>query len=262
MIIKIQEIQSQIFRKAKNLEKIIFHNNKLKKLPENLFHKAESIKLITFNDNQIEELEQNLFHGLVNLKSIYFIGNQIKEIDSNTFIDLNNLQYIDFGNNQIDKRFYVAAGSYKDKMNLLAPFVFNNNQAPWEINKDNTDDLIKFVFEAISNDDTSKSLALFFRAFLTAGITDNNSAQLNAFKYSGRGENFYIYQGFDRTISFSFRVAAGSRDEIRPLYNKVNALMSQVYPDYSPQQGIMRAPVVRITIGDYLYRVPGFSNVP
>jgi len=34
--------------------------------------------------------------------------------------------------------------------------------------------------------------------------------------------------------------------------------MGQVYPDYSPKQGIMRAPVIRVTIGDYLYRVPGF----
>jgi hypothetical protein len=159
---------------------------------------------------------------------------------------------------QTDKRFYVSAGSYKDKMNLLYPFVFKNDTAPWELDKTGTDDLIKFVFEAISNDDPSYSMALFFRAFLTAGITDNNTAQLNAFKYQGRGENFYTYQGFDRTIGFSFRVAAGSKDELRPLYNKVNSLISQVYPDYSPKQGIMRAPVVRITIGDYLYRVPGF----
>ena len=155
----------------------------------------------------------------------------------------------------IDYKFYV---NKKDRMNLLFPFVFENKNAPWELNKEGTDDLIKFVFEAISNDDPSFSMALFFRAFLTAGITDSNSAQLNAFKYQGRGENFYTYQGFDRTIGFSFRVAAGSRDELRPLYNKVNSLISQVYPDYSPKQGIMRAPVVRITIGDYLYRVPGF----
>lgn len=166
--------------------------------------------------------------------------------------------YTPWGNNEVDKRFYVSAGSYKDKMNLLAPFVFNNNQAPWEINKDSTDDLIKFVFEAISNDDPSQSMALFFRAFLTAGLTDNNAASLSPFKYAGRGENFYTYQGFDRTISFSFRVAAGSREELKPLYNKVNALISQVYPDYSTNQGIMRAPVVRLTLGDYLYRVPGF----
>ena len=155
----------------------------------------------------------------------------------------------------VDYRFYV---NKKDKLNLTYPFLFRNDQAPWEINKTDTDDLIKFVFEAISNDDPTYSMALFFRAFLTAGITDSNSAQLNSFKYQGRGENFYTYQGFDRTIGFSFRVAAGSRDELRPLYNKVNSLISQVYPDYSPKQGIMRAPIIRMTIGDYLYRVPGF----
>jgi len=167
--------------------------------------------------------------------------------------------YAAWGNNTQDKRFYkVQAGKYKDKMNLLYPFVFKNDSAPWELDKTGTDDLIKFVFEAISNDDPSYSMALFFRAFLTAGITDNNTAQLNAFKYQGRGENFYTYQGFDRSIGFSFRVAAGSRDELRPLYNKVNSLISQVYPDYSPKQGIMRAPLVKVTIGDYLYRVPGF----
>ena len=157
----------------------------------------------------------------------------------------------------VDYRFFV---NKKDRMNLLFPFLFRNDQAPWEVTdtKEDTQDLIKFVFEAISNDSPTYSTAIFFRAFLTAGINDTNSAQLNAFKYIGRGENFYTYQGFDRTIGFSFRVAAQSREELRPLYNKLNMLMSQVYPDYSPKQGIMRAPVIRVTIGDYLYRVPGF----
>jgi hypothetical protein len=34
--------------------------------------------------------------------------------------------------------------------------------------------------------------------------------------------------------------------------------MSQVYPDYSPTYGLMRGNVVRVTIGDYIYRMPGF----
>ncbi len=155
----------------------------------------------------------------------------------------------------IDYKFFV---NKKDKLNQLYPFLFDNNIAPWEINKDESQDLIKFAFEAVSNDDPTKSTAIFFRAFLTAGLTDNNSAQLNSFKYMGRGENFYTYQGFDRTISFSFRVAAGSKEELRPMYNRVNSLLSQVYPDYKPSTNIMRAPLVKVTIGDYLYRVPGF----
>ena len=65
-------------------------------------------------------------------------------------------------------------------------------------------DIIKFAFEAISNDNPSKTTALVFRAFLS-GISDNHTADYNTFRYLGRGENFRTYQGFDRTVSFSFK---------------------------------------------------------
>ena len=159
----------------------------------------------------------------------------------------------------IDYKFYVA-NSKKDRLNTMMPFLFKNDSNPWDVpnqGDQSSKDLIKFVFEAISNDNTSYSTAIFFRAFLTAGITDNNSAALNAFKYVGRGENFYTYQGFDRTIAFSFRVAAHSKEELKPMYNRLNALVSQVYPDYSPNTQIMRAPLMRMTVGDYLHRMPG-----
>jgi len=45
---------------------------------------------------------------------------------------------------------------------------------------------------------------------------------------------------------------------MRPLYKKLNHLISQVYPDYSPDTNFMRGNVVNLTIGDYFYRVPGF----
>jgi hypothetical protein len=190
----------------------------------------------------------NITDGVATTK-IQDFRNQLPELDGT---------YKVWGNQTVDERFYVAAGSYKDKMNLLYPFAFKNNSAPWEVEGYETDDLIKFVFEAVSNDDPNYSTAIFFRAFLTAGITDNNSAQLNSFKYIGRGENFYTYQGFERSIALSFRVAAGSKEELIPMYNRLNSLMSQVYPDYSPVTSIMRAPLIRMTVGDYLYRVPGF----
>lgn len=41
------------------------------------------------------------------------------------------------------------------------------------------------------------------------------------------------------------------------MYEKLNYLTSQVYPDYSPTTSIMRAPIIKLTIGDYLYRTPG-----
>jgi hypothetical protein len=159
--------------------------------------------------------------------------------------------------NSLEYRFYEK-NSKIDKLNKSLPKTFDNSQAPWEGQSTNNDDIIKFVFEAISNDNTNQSTAIFFRAFLTSGITDNHSAELNSFKYMGRGETFHTYQGFNRSISFSFRVAAMSMDELMPMHVRVNELMGQVYPDYSQKQSIMRAPVVRVTIGDYLHRVPGF----
>jgi hypothetical protein len=53
-------------------------------------------------------------------------------------------------------------------------------------------------------------------------------------------------------------MAAGSKEELKPMFNRLNTLISQVYPDYSPTTNIMRAPLVRVTVGDYINRVPGF----
>ena len=141
-----------------------------------------------------------------------------------------------------------------DRLNTLMPFNVNEGDSPFE--NPNAKDIIKFGFEAISNDNPSKTTALVFRAFLSS-ISDNHSADYNSFRYLGRGENFRTYQGFDRTVSFSFKIFAQSRPELRPMYEKLNYLTSQVYPDYSPNTSAMRAPIIKLTIGDYLYRTPG-----
>ena len=99
---------------------------------------------------------------------------------------------------------------------------------------------------------------MIFRAFLEGQISDSNQAEYNTFKYLGRGETFRTYQGFDRTIGFTFKVFVQSRFEMTPVYTKLNQLISQVYPDYSPEYNLMRGNVVRLTIGDYIYRMPGF----
>ena len=141
-----------------------------------------------------------------------------------------------------------------DRLNTLAPFTVNEGDSPFD--NQYAKDIIKFAFEAISNDNPTKTTALVFRAFLS-GISDNHSGEYNSFRYLGRGENFRTYQGFDRTVSFSFKIFAQSRPELRPMYEKLNYLTSQVYPDYSPNTSAMRAPIIKLTIGDYLYRTPG-----
>jgi len=119
-------------------------------------------------------------------------------------------------------------------------------------------DIIKFGFEAINYDDPTTSTFVQFRAFLNS-FSDNHAAAYNEVKYVGRGETFYAYDGFTRKISFGFLVAAQSRQELLPLYDKLNIFVSQIYPDYGVNS-FMRTPVIRMTIGDYIYRQPGFLN--
>jgi hypothetical protein len=116
-------------------------------------------------------------------------------------------------------------------------------------------DLIKFCFETINNQNPEISKATFFRAFLT-GYQDSHSADWSSKRYSGRGENFYTYQGHDRTVSFNFKVAAQSRSEMRFLYRKLNYLLSTLYPDYN-DNGFMRGNITKLTLGDLFVRTPG-----
>ena len=148
-----------------------------------------------------------------------------------------------------------------DKLNELGIFYYNAvNETPWEAGGSDTKDLIKFAFECMSNDVSTNATALVFRAFFDGAIQDNNTAEYNSFKYLGRGETFRTYEGYDRSISFTFKLLVQTRSEMKPLYRKLNHLISQVYPDYSPISNFMRGNVVRLTIGDYLYRVPGFLD--
>lgn len=156
----------------------------------------------------------------------------------------------------------VSSDIGTDKVNQASPFYFNPNTIdPWTAGENaglQVNDLIKFAFECIDNDNPEFSVALIFRAFLEGAITDTNQGDYSTFKYLGRGETFRTYQGFDRNISFTFKVFVQSRQEMLPLYQKLNQLVSQVYPDYSPNYNLMRGNVVRLTIGDYIHRTPGF----
>lgn len=146
-----------------------------------------------------------------------------------------------------------------DALNQQPLFYYNSaNGTPWSNGGTDTKDIIKFAFECVDNDAPNNSIALIFRAFLDGAIQDTNSAQYNSFKYLGRGETFRTYQGFDRNVTFTFKILVQTRMEMKPLYRKLNHLISQVYPDYSPVSNFMRGSVVKLTIGDYFYRVPGF----
>ena len=115
-------------------------------------------------------------------------------------------------------------------------------------------DIIPFEFNTIT---PNKQQFLFFRAFLD-DFSDNYTGEWNGDRFIGRAEEFYTYQGFSRDIAFSFKVAAFSKEELVPLYKKLNALAGSTAPTYDGTGNFMRGTLCTLTLGEYLDRQDGF----
>ena len=117
-------------------------------------------------------------------------------------------------------------------------------------------DLIKFRIAVYNPHDKSQNKTyIHFRAFLES-FQDNFTSQWENFKYMGRSEDFYKYQGFDRNISLSWKLAAQSRQELIIMYKKLNYLQSVMTGDYS-EMGYMEGNIVNLTVGGYFWEQPG-----
>ena len=157
----------------------------------------------------------------------------------------NSLQYNVYVADKIDKVNYSGIL----KITELSSDIANQNAT--------IKDFVPFRFEVNNPDKPGRNgnTLIAFRAFLD-NISDDYSANLNTYKYNGRGEEFFTYNKFSRKISVSFKVAAQSRWEMEPLYQKLNYLAAQTAPNYSPQ-GRMRTPWCHFTLGDWFQRIPG-----
>jgi hypothetical protein len=154
--------------------------------------------------------------------------------------------------------FYAEFKEGQDRINM-SPIFRRTDTVPVEQDYDNIPgevrDLIKFVIESIDNGYPDQTNRMHFRAFIT-NFSDNISADWNGQRYMGRGENFYTYQGFNREVSFTFKVAAQAVEEMAKIYQKLNYLASTLHPDYN-DNGFMRGTIHKLTIGEYFYRMPG-----
>jgi hypothetical protein len=110
-------------------------------------------------------------------------------------------------------------------------------------------DIIKFHFELINNDDTTKNTHVPLRAYID-DFSDTFNGEWDAYKYMGRAESFYRYKGFTRDFSLSFTVPTLSRTDLITNYQKLNALSWLTMPDYS-KQGYIRGNLAFFTMGDY-----------
>ena len=152
-----------------------------------------------------------------------------------------------------------------DRVNKLSLFYASSVGAAKNIIKDindtlvddvNSRDMVKFRIKSYDNDATDGSgVYMIFRAYLN-NIKRNMQSKWNPYNYVGRGESFYLYDGFTESISFQFTLAASSRSEMKPMYQKLNYLMSTLTPDYN-KQNRMRGNIAELTIGDFVLYQPG-----
>ncbi len=146
--------------------------------------------------------------------------------------------------------------SITDRINALPLYKSSNVQIA--SNGDTKNDLVKFRIAAIDTNNPSQKVFMHFRAYIDQ-FSDAYNASWNEQKYMGRGESFYKYDNFKRSINLAFTVMAQSKPELMVMYRKLNYLASNLAPDYT-SAGFMSGPLVQLTMGGWCYELPGFIN--
>jgi dimeric dUTPase (all-alpha-NTP-PPase superfamily) len=120
-------------------------------------------------------------------------------------------------------------------------------------------DLVAFRIGVINpNTPTGNLEYIHFRSYIDS-FSDSYSSNWKSQTYMGRGEKFYKYQDFDRSISMAFTVVAQSQGEMNGMYQKLNFLASSLAPTYTPL-GYMAGNLVKMTVGNYIYEQVGFIS--
>ena len=236
-------------------------------LPINLTFTNKRIAELSFtsSDNSITRIYKNQA-----TTALTDFRRQVKEDNTTAATKLVSSNYTQFnrtktyGITDSGNRSFIRTNQYEgalsdiDKKPVSDPVTMRSIYSSGAVDEEIANsDFIKFWIARLDNDSTSgEKEYIHLRAYLS-GITDNFTAGFNPFNYVGRAETFQTYKSFDRSFSFSLKVAALSKVELNIAIEKVNYIASLTAPDYS-SGGFMRSNIVYLTLGDYLNDVPGF----
>lgn len=143
------------------------------------------------------------------------------------------------------------------KFDISKDFIYEKGKYN-DSNLPGADDLVEFYFTGVvlAGSDTRPAEAIVFRATF-GNIEDRHNAEWTPIDYIGRADPLYVYKGYTRSIGFDFVVQIGSRDEMKATWRKLNHLASWTAPEYM-SSGFMRAPIIRLNIGNLYRKMPGF----
>jgi len=226
-----------------------------------------TINLLSMPPTSYEAISGLLSRGLDYYYNKYLTDNKLKFTERTTYTDLKGIPYINSNNedcthlNESDiltgqsRLGFPESNNSKtlDKINMLEPHVGIENS--------NLNNNIKFIFETVllSNANTDNVGPIIFRSTLTS-IKDTINPEWNGISYMGRPDKFYQYSGVTREISFGFTVYTNSEDEVKPQWNKLNALSGLCYPVKYYDNRTMKGSMIRLTIGNMFHRLYGFIN--
>jgi len=201
------------------------YNNPALKVYDDLRRQIEKQQLLK---NPEKESISGSIKGYVNQFGIYNSENKAYSSEDVGFIGYKNgydeVVKVNFPNwSSVSRENRVGSGR-QDQINLTPLFT---ESSYWYGDKTpdgnhNIRDLVKFAIQGIHTDNPSNSTFAIFRAYLTQ-FSDSVNSQWNDVKYAGRGNKFYIYDGFDRKIQIGFKVAALYANE------SINIKISEVY---------------------------------
>ena len=207
------------------------------------FDKGDKSYLFT-DDPAIEPLEKRYKLGDPGKpgleRSSRIDGVNAKKGDKLDTIDLLNAQgYISKGN--------VDGGT---------SFTADGKKLPFTEIKPTTEDypdLIPLNFYDVEN-----KAWILFRAYI-GKFNDTISPSWSSTEIAGRPVPQYYYQKTERKISFDFKVAAMTKHELAPMWQKLNYLVGLCYPSFTNSvYPTMINPFIKLTLGDVFHHVPGF----
>jgi hypothetical protein len=123
-----------------------------------------------------------------------------------------------------------------------------------------TRDFIKFFFTGpkITNSGGTDDV-IVFRAIINS-VTDRFSPQWTDQRFVGRPDPNYVYTQYGRDLDLDFTIYASDRDEVQPIWRKLNALASYTTPEYDPDSLGPIGPWMRFTLGDLFQQQPCFIS--
>jgi hypothetical protein len=124
----------------------------------------------------------------------------------------------------------------------------------WKINqtdKEAVDDFVKFMFHDLNTNERFR-----FRAYIE-NVSEDFSPNWQEVKILGRADSPYIYQGFERSVSISFKAAALSRGDLMLMWDQLERLAKTTVPQYQTDAK-MKGPLIKFTLGNWFINTPAF----